>query len=725
MFNDEFNRRSFLGRVGGMSTVSGLAANRASGSEATGPAQGSQSAEFRIGNDTIALVLDDTGHLVTLANRLTGHSYVDAGKHAPWQMYYRSGDPMTGALDLEIDSDMQSGTVRQEENSLVVSYPSLTGHVAREGQTRELRVSLVLKVTLDGDHLVWTATIDNQETSKAIEITEIWVPWIRGIGHLGLGHTADALYWPDRAGRRIPNPYAKLSSAGRPRPLLGRRGEDTALMMTYPYPASMQWFTFNNGAEGLYFGSHDKTLMTTCLYVNTGEGETLSASIVKYPFVQAGERWSSEPSVTQVYRGGWHEAAHTYRAWTDGWIPKPNPPDWVRRTTGWLIPPGKGQTGHIRSVYADIPGIWRQARKAGINVVNYFGWVKQGFDNLYPEYEPDEAMGGADGLKAALAQIERDGGRTILYTQGQLIDPSTSFYRAKGKSIVARDVWGYEYLEAYGGRGEGTLLDVMQNKYFGVACPMADGWYERLISQFEMAKGFGAQGILFDQMGGRPPYICYSTEHPHTKPSLAAAPGKVRNMQRIHEVMRARDPNFVFVVELATDCYSGLVDVIHSHGIGFWPEPEAFGELLRYTFPEPVITNRGGGPHDRRAQLGYAFTLGWRIDAALRDVTDPVLAPYLTRINELRNAHPELLLEGRFVDTENFLCDNSEVASHAFVSGNDLAVTVWNPTAIPQSIRIAAPGYALRSAEWQDPTWSGADHLLLPGDIAVHIFQRA
>jgi hypothetical protein len=166
------------------------------------------------------------------------------------------------------------------------------------------------------------------------------------------------------------------------------------------------------------------------------------------------------------------------------------------------------------------------------------------------------------------------------------------------------------------------------------------------------------------------------------------------------------------------------VDIVHSHGIGFWPEPEAFGELLRYTFPEFVITNRGGGPRDRRAQLGYAFTLGWRIDANLRDVTDPVLARYLGRMNELRNSHPELLMEGRFVDTENFLCDNSEIASHAFVSGNAMAVTLWNPTAVPQKFRIAAQAYVLRSAEWQDPAWSGTDHLLLPGDIAVQIFQR-
>ena len=117
-------------------------------------------------------------------------------------------------------------------------------------------------------------------------------------------------------------------------------------------------------------------------------------------------------------------------------------------------------------------------------------------------------------------------------------------------------------------------------------------------------------------------------------------------MQRLREVMKARNHDFAFVIELATDCYAGYVDIIHSHGIGFWPEPEAFGEMFRYTFPEPIVTNRSGGPYDRRMQLGYAFALGWRFDANLRDVRDPSLSPYFGRLVALRNAHPNSCWKG-------------------------------------------------------------------------------
>ena len=89
---------------------------------------------------------------------------------------------MTGALDLTIEPDAQKAQIQPQTNALVIHYASLTAHVAREGQTRELQVSLTLRAALEDDSLVWTAMIDNRETDKAVEITEIWIPWIAGMG---------------------------------------------------------------------------------------------------------------------------------------------------------------------------------------------------------------------------------------------------------------------------------------------------------------------------------------------------------------------------------------------------------------------------------------------------------------------------------------------------------------------------------------------------------------
>lgn len=684
-----------------------------------------QTGRFELSNSQAGIVLDQDGRLLELKNQATGHQYIKGPAQPPWRMYYRLGGPTNGALDLEIPPEGRKGTVRRDGNALTVSYQSLQANLPRTGTKRELQVGLTVRVALEGDRLVWTASIENRERDPGLEITELWLPWIYGIGNLGMGRVSDVLYWPERAGRRIQDPYGKLTAAAAATPALPGRGALPSYQITYPAPASMQWFTLNNGAEGLYAGGHDKSLMSTCLSVMAhARDEALSLTIVKYPFVKAGETWTSPPAVLRLYRGDWHTAAREYRAWTDTWMGKPDPPQWLRRTPGWVLSNWKGQSGHINTVYAELPDQLKQARSIGIDLMQIFGWVRQGFDNLYPEYEADEAMGGADGLKKAIAEVRQAGGRTILYTQGQLIDPSTEFYRKQGYRIAARDIWGYEYRESYGGGGQGTLLNVMRNKYFGVACPGAPGWYKQLVKQYEMVRGLGAQGILFDQMGGRPPYICYSQEHNHAKPSLAAGPGKVANMKRLRALMKGADPDFVFVIELATDCYLEYADIVHSNGIGFWPEPEAFGEMLRYTFPEPLITNRGGGTFGRRAQLGYTFTLGWRFDSNLRDVRDPALQAYIARLIELRRKYSDLLLEGRFVDNEGFLCDNSRVASHAFTAGNRMAVALWNPEETAQRAGVVAPGYVLEEAQWQDPRRTGPAQVLGAGEVGLLIFRR-
>ncbi len=693
-------------------------------------------ARYELSNENVRVALDNEGRLVELTNRQTGNGYLAAGaRHAPWRMYYRWNTPLDGALELEIPTDGQRGRVRRQATNLELTYESLTGALPRAGQTRELQIGLQVQVTLEADRLIWTARIENREKDKGVEITELWLPWIYGIGDMGMGPGADVLYWPTRGGRRIEAPYNKLAAAAGSAALPTGFGSnptwsysDTGVpdyRLTYPYPACMHWFTFNNGAEGLYIGSHDKTLMTTVLDVAADAGKGMSASIVKFPFVKPGETWNSEPVVVRLYRGDWHEAARTYRAWAETWMRKPNAPEWVRRTPGWILTTPKGQSGRIRATYADLPGMLKEAQTVGINLLNVFGWVKQGFDSYYPEYDPDEAMGGEAGLKKALADIKQAGGRTFLYTQGQLIDPASEWYRSKGYRVTAKDVWGAEYRETYGGSGNGAFMGVMRNKWFGVACPAASGWIDQLVSQARMVQGFGAQGAFFDQLGGAPPYICFSTEHNHSKPSLAVGPWKVKNLERLREAIKANDRDAVLAIELVADCYAGWVDIVHSEGVGFYVDPESFGEMFRYTFPDPIVTNRPiGGPmaNDRRKQLGKAFSLGLRFDSGLRDVQSH--ARYMARLIELYSNHADLLLEGRFVDNEGFLCDNNRVSSHAFVAGNRMAVTLWNSTEVAQRARVVAAGYQLEAAKWQDPGWSGPDHWIMPGDVALLIFRR-
>jgi hypothetical protein len=197
-----------------------------------------QTGRVELANDDVLAAFDGSGRLAEPTNRRTGHRYVAAAAQPPWRMYYRFGTPLDGALDLEIDPAAQAAAVRREGGGLVIAYKTLKAAVPKRGETREIQVGLEVRVALDGDRLVWTGRVSNRETDPRLEIAELWIPWIYGIGDMGLGRATDVLYWPERAGRRIQDPYTRIAAAPVPQGAPGR-GAEASLRLTYPFPAGM------------------------------------------------------------------------------------------------------------------------------------------------------------------------------------------------------------------------------------------------------------------------------------------------------------------------------------------------------------------------------------------------------------------------------------------------------------------------------------------------------
>ena len=159
-----------------------------------------QTGRYELANNRILLALDGEGRVTELDNRQTGHSYITAPGQAPWRMYYRRGTPVDGALDLEIDPARQKCRVRQERGALVISCQTLTGGLPRNGQTRDLRVSLEVRVTLDQDRLIWTGQSPTMRRTPSLRSPNLAALALRD-RRLGLG--------PDCG-------YVVLARAGRP-----------------------------------------------------------------------------------------------------------------------------------------------------------------------------------------------------------------------------------------------------------------------------------------------------------------------------------------------------------------------------------------------------------------------------------------------------------------------------------------------------------------------------
>ncbi|MBE2221465.1 MAG: hypothetical protein IAF02_07995 [Anaerolineae bacterium] len=74
------------------------------------------------------------------------------------------------------------------------------------------------------------SVVENREAGPVIEITEIWLSWLNGLTHLGLGQARDALCWPEGGGCRIQNPHSRIAAEST------SYDSDPALRLTYPWP---------------------------------------------------------------------------------------------------------------------------------------------------------------------------------------------------------------------------------------------------------------------------------------------------------------------------------------------------------------------------------------------------------------------------------------------------------------------------------------------------------
>lgn len=667
---------------------------------------------YTLQNRLTSLTFDPQGALLALINRQTGRNYV-AQPSIPWKLIYSDDD----CLEREITAEEQEPPqVEIGPQHLTFTYPHL-----HTGQGT-LDIALRLTVQVHGEEeTLWRAAIDNR---APVMVREVWFPWLRGIVSVGRDPAHDCLAWPAGCGQRIPNPLARL---GGDHSFRGYSLEYNRLRGLYPGPLSMQWLDLYTADAGLYLASYDPSLATTCLHISKqfDPTETLALAIVKYPFAGQGASWDSPPAGVAAHTGDWHWGARRYRAWANAWMQTPKPPGWVQRMPGWVCTIMKHQYGEINWDYPGIGQLLTEAQSVGLDTLFLFGWYQGGHDNGYPtSYDPDPLMGGAEGLRAALADVRRRGGRAILYTQGRLLDPAADYYAHTGHRIAARSVWGQPYQESYTFWGPGTLLDAASHKQFAIACPGCPEWGEQLLAQGHAVHRLGADGVLFDQIGGQPPYPCFAEGHGHATPAEAFGAPQLRNLRALREEFKAVDAEFSLVVECLTDALAGYVDVTHGAWPGFQHGPESMPELFRYTFPEHILTDRMTEREDL-AEAGFAFVNGLRfnveIDAARGTMARaPRLAHLLRGLTGLYRRYAPWLLEGTFVDGEGAEGAANGLVHRTFRAAEGLAVVQWNPTDEPQAADLRTGGRvreALQVAPDEDV--QPAEGPLPPGALRV------
>ena len=662
--------------------------------------------------------IDERGRLTKLA--FDGRNY--AGGKALWRMYYNTED----RKEIEISGDTQTPVVQRIADTTFLDYNGLDGR----------RFSLQLKIWTEGTMVRFAAALQNDEPHTIIR--ELQYPLA---GDLQLPKDY-RLLTTHTGGQVFDNPVRKISNVDTRALYMTPAQKFRQLDLQYPRNAASNCFAFTGAQHGIYFGSHDTSFQQTWHGLRTypdegGIGHVtedfshLEAGFYRYPNAMCGDSWSNDASVVVPYRGDWTSTSRIYRGWASSWWQHAPVPAWVQDMTGWQRVIFKHQYGEYLRTYQDLPGrIAAAGESVGCNAVLAFGWWKEGMDNGYPDYTPDDSQGGDPAWKKAIAQYRSGGNRLLLYYNGRLIDVESGFYRSgAGSQVANRDNTGREFTEHYKFTGEGTSLGYYDSRTFVIADMSKRAWRDRLTAWADRAMALGADAVFYDQLGVAEEFPSWDLSREYPVQDIFTGRYKADALREIRDHIKAKNPDFALGTEWLSDCTSQFCDFVHI--VEFTALPESFPEWFRYTFPEVVWSDRCvRDDNDVPRRVNNTILKGLRNDIEVfrcRGLIDetPVYQAHLAKINALRHSYPELLLEGRFAATDGFSCDNPAVTARSYTNGARMAVVVTNTGAKTQKARLDVPGYRFIEGRDLDGKVLRSPALTLgQNDLSVLIYEK-
>ena len=311
------------------------------------------------------------------------------------------------------------------------------------------KCGLAIDVSFAEKDGVWSGRIVNREKGAVVLGFEVMS------GSRDVVEGKSALYLPHVYGRRIRNwPVHGVTQPGVQMwretersvfvPAMSKWDASTgSRAVPLPYPsklATMQWATLNDGEKGFYLASEDPLAGAKDIQVVYDSNTKRIRMGFNFPmFLQKGETFSIPRVVMKDYAGTWRTAAKTYRRWWDSCRKVVHIPESAKDFTGFFMVILKQQNGEIAWPYTEFDSLGDAALAHGFRHVEFHGWGVGGHDTLYPEYDPDPAMGGREALVAGIKRLQAKGLHVSVYSNGQLQQQGgTKWYDEKGYKCALR-----------------------------------------------------------------------------------------------------------------------------------------------------------------------------------------------------------------------------------------------------------------------------------------------
>lgn len=565
-----------------------------------------------------------------------------------WRLILDDGD----RTEIPVLSSMQQGKVSSHDGNITIKYDKL---VSEYGDTYP--IEFTVEVDKEGNLIRFTSIIDNKDAK--VRVNECFCP-LADFTSLCGKKADDKMFLPHGLGRRIENPWKALEDMV---PTYYKHDEnETYLHLHYPR-ASMGWFGVQSGDKFLYISRPDDKFRHCFMTVRHRiHGDNLMFGVDHFPMARPGEKFTEPSTVIGLLDGDWRSGADIYREWADNNFFKVQPKaDWVKNMAGWQRIIMRSQYGENYFKPEDLPQVYLNGAKHGLNTLFIFAWWKEGMDRGYPEYN-EPYPGAFKALSENIKKIQDMGGHVVLECNCHFLDPHGEFYRKYGDLVKIIDINGNEVRPSFVYHGRGELRGTYGAVQFPLVCAGTQMWRDQVVSQLKMMGDLGADCVFADCYGGCPYQPCFNTRHEHGN---RIDEEWIAHRKFFDQALDyCNSANKVLSAEVVTDIAAAYTQMIHGLvNVDFKLRGDAYPAMFRYTFPEVITTCRNilssDGEFDK--QLKYALTSGVRLDAQLwvcrADITsDPKYAEMAKFYTDTLNKYSRFFYDGKFT-----VIDNSEL----------------------------------------------------------------
>ncbi len=530
-------------------------------------------------------------------------------------------------------------------------------------------ISIRFRIELDGPAVRFRSRLENRCTVPA---AEFWFPCLGGITRFG--DIADTeCFWPGYSGAYYSDHISRYPTGMS----LGAMIPESVMMLLKPPWPIMPWFDIYNRKldRGLYLGYHDPIQRIHANHfayhpcsgpdrpgMNWPDTAMLGGddpigvvySHIRFPYVlkgdhKAGEVFETGEFVVQFHDGDWHDASSIYRAWWNKHFTAPEKPSWLRRKTVWLNTMLLQPEDRINTDYAGVLQWARDAKEFGINTVEICGWDKGGQDRDYPEYVPDERLGGVEGFKRLLSALAAEGIDPVIFANYNTVNCETEMFRKELHRYRRMDEFGNS--ENWMQWGQSTIqarhaLSVRRQLWASASVP---AFNEIIAGYFIQLAKWGVKALQLDKTGSAEQLMDFnplSTRPPDTSMSE----GVIRSCEWLLSKCREVQPDFVFASEASSDRFIPFIDLYYRSADrrGVCP--------MRYVFPEWTSCIHVGSPYDFEG-VNAAVRFGCVIavepmvyKASPKHQYYRKLMAYIKEINRLREELKEDIFLSRWLD---------------------------------------------------------------------------